>query len=146
MLDREWKHWNLLPLFNIIKTLEKNSTMFNYFNYMFIAQFSNLLGHEIRQFCNIYVFVMSWETLQKTLMKPLHSAVICSQKQSEIIVGQAQQTAVNRKKQCEKQLLALSQSTFQWTQTTGPVQRTLSASSTQISIPGNRKKCKADFL
>lgn len=36
--------------------------MFNYFNYMFIAQFSNLLGHEIRQFCNIYVFVMSWET------------------------------------------------------------------------------------
>lgn len=41
---------------------KKNPTMIKYCNYMSIVQSSNLLGHEIKQFCSSYVFEVSWKT------------------------------------------------------------------------------------
>lgn len=41
---------------------EKNPNMIKYCNYMSIVQSSNLLGHEIKQFCSFCVFEVSWKT------------------------------------------------------------------------------------
>lgn len=62
---------------------KKNPTMINYCNYMSIAQSSNLLGHEIKQFCSIYVFEASWKASKKTLTKTFHPVFACRQKWAE---------------------------------------------------------------
>lgn len=50
---------------------------------MSIAQSSNLLGHEIKQFCSIYVFTLSWMASQKAFTKTLYSAVVCREKSTQ---------------------------------------------------------------